>query len=59
MGKIWVILISISIFLIITLIYWRVTRGYKKKYMVIIGKYGERELFIGKTQYLSVPELHF
>jgi hypothetical protein len=31
MGKIWVILISISIFLIITLIYWRFTRGYIKK----------------------------
>jgi len=33
MGKIWIILIAISIFLIITLIYWRITRGsIKKKY---------------------------
>lgn len=33
MGKIWITVIAISIFLIITLIYWRFTRGtIKTKY---------------------------
>lgn len=35
MEKIWVLVLAISLFLIITLIYWRFTRGYIK------AKYGE------------------
>lgn len=31
MGKVWVILIAISIFLIITFLYYKLTRGYAKK----------------------------
>ncbi len=31
MGKIWIILIAISLFIIITFLYWKVTRGYAEK----------------------------
>jgi hypothetical protein len=31
MGKTWVILIAIPVFLIITFVYWKITRGYAEK----------------------------
>lgn len=31
MGKIWILLIALSIFLVITLLYWTLTREYAKK----------------------------
>ncbi len=46
MEKIWVIVIAVSIFLIITLIYWELTRGtIKTKYGKIWKKWGARTFY--------------
>ncbi|MGB5355846.1 MAG: hypothetical protein WBN11_04050 [Eudoraea sp.] len=58
MAKIWVI--AIAIFLIINFLFWWLTSGhFKKEYGEKVWKKWGQDYFIGKEQYLPVPELQF